>query len=31
MSAICKGCKQTQDNEDVGINSNGSQYETCVK
>ena len=31
MSAFCKGCKKTKDNEDSGINNNGSQYNTCVK
>ena len=30
MSVFCKGCKKTKDNEDFGINKNGSQYKTCV-
>ena len=30
MSVFCKDCKKTKDNEDFGINYNGSQYKTCV-
>ena len=31
MSVFCKGCKKTKNNEDFGMNNNGSQYKTCVK
>ena len=30
MSAFCKSCKKTKDNDDFGITKNGSQYNTCV-
>ena len=31
MSVFCKDCKETKDNEDCGVNNNGSQYKACVK
>jgi len=30
MSAFCKGCKKTKNNEDFGMKNDGSQYKTCV-
>ena len=31
MSVFCKGCRETQDNEEFGLKADGTQYKTCIK
>ena len=31
MSAFCKGCRKTKDNDEFGLKYDESQYKTCMK
>ena len=31
MSVFCKGCRETKDNEEFGLKTDGNHYKTCTK
>ena len=30
MSVFCNGCRETKDNEEFGLKTDGNQYKTCI-